>query len=44
MQTFIVLFQNVTKRNTSLQIECEATKALTKVASLSLNLVAITGI
>ena len=43
MQTFIVLFQNVTKENTNLQIECGVTKALAKVASLSLNSVTITG-
>ena len=42
MYTFIVLFCNVTKENTNLWIECEATKALAEVASLSLNLVTIT--
>ena len=39
----IVLIWNVTKEFTNLQIECEATRPLTKVALLSLNLVTITG-
>ena len=44
MYTSIGLFQKVTKGNTNLRIECEATKALAKVALLSLNSVTITGI
>src|ERR1700683_4000889 len=39
----MVLFWNVTKENTDLKIECEATKALAEGASLNLNSVAKMG-